>query len=108
MGGISTVDVGCWDEIQSPVMGGERRKGGDVEELRGVGPPTAGDCMPYGGGVGEIEFVWVQQGAPHPIPSSKKLDIPLKGKKKKKKRSFRFCFALFCSGTLLYLEIDFQ
>lgn len=101
MGGISTVDVGCWDEIQSPAMGGERRKGGDVEELRGVGPPTAGDCMPDGGGVREIIFVWVQQGAPHPIPSSKKLDIPLKGKKKKETfLPLLFCFVLLRDAAL--------
>lgn len=42
MGGISTVDLGLWHEIESPAISGKMSKGSSVKELSTDLPPAPG------------------------------------------------------------------
>lgn len=102
MGGISTVGSGLWDGIEGLAISGRMSKGSGIKELVLVSPPTSGGRnLGRRDGVRETQLVWVQQGAPVPLAALKSLTV-LKEKKK------MLLTLLFCFGSQLPLEIDFQ
>lgn len=63
MGGISTVDLGLWDETESLAISGKMSKGNGIKELSIDCPPTTGEeILGRGDGVREIQLVQGQQG----------------------------------------------
>jgi hypothetical protein len=62
-GGINTVDLGLWHEIERPEISGKMSKGISIEELRtDLPPPAAEEMVGRGGQVRENQLIQGNQG----------------------------------------------
>lgn len=108
MGGISTVDLGLWHEIESPAISGKMSKGIEHQELSVDLPRTTGEeTVGRASQVREIQLIQGPKRVTCPISNAQKFDTTLKGIKEKVLWAC-FCFLLVCLRPQLYLEIDFQ